>query len=64
MTREEWLIEAKVLFHTNLPNATASWVDQVTETLCSQFGDLEPDEAVALYVATQAGARSAGALTH
>lgn len=53
MTREQWLVEAKYLFHTNLPNASSVWVNEVVEVLCLEFGDLEPDEAVAMYVATQ-----------
>lgn len=53
MTRDQWLVEAKYLFHANVPTATSTWVDEVAEALCSVFGDLEPDEAVAMYVANQ-----------
>ena len=52
MTREQWLLEAKYLFHANMPNASSEWIDDVSETLCGQFGDREPDEAVAMYVVT------------
>lgn len=64
MTREEWLLEAKYLFHTNLPSATSAWVDEVAEALCSTFRELEPDEAVALYVVMQSGPRPAQASIH
>lgn len=55
MTREQWLIEAKFLFHTNMPNAASTWIDEIVEALWAEFGDLEPDEAVALYLALQTG---------
>lgn len=64
MTREQWLIEAKFLFHANVPNATPAWVDQVAETLCTEFGDLEPDEAVAMFVVTQTELHAPGASIH
>lgn len=64
MTREQWLIEAKYLFHANVPTATSTWVDEIAEALCSIFGDLEPDEAVAMYVATQYVDAAVGASVH
>lgn len=64
MTREQWLIEAKYLFHVNVPNASSQWVDEVAEALCTQFGDLEPDEAVAMYVVTLAEPASGQMTVH
>lgn len=53
MTRVHWLVEAKYLFHAHVPGVQAAWVDEVTQALCAAFDDLEPDEAVAMYVANQ-----------
>ena len=51
MDKQQWLIEAKYLIHDNAPDASAAHVDDLADGLYSAHSELDPDEAVAMYLA-------------